>query len=361
MTSASYASDLLHEAPVIVTPTQGGVRHVMGAVKAEMVDARSPTSDGLKTPLSAKPSIGSPLAATSFGPFDLNRSSNSSDNPFSDAHGSMRTTLGSSSPSASVTTFGQVCSPGARQSVNSDVDGLPWTRPDIDSRPTSMSTQAGSVIGSVIDIGSATRVNISTGSGQSLYRTMVGRLVTPSSAGANSLQEQQQRAAAEAYAQASGQDALSFDPSRRTSGTSAISATADSILEAFPFVPPSPISNRPARTPPVSPLAQQNFSVTPASPASQSFGQQQKSTGAQEGYLPSPPDRRTLGMSTGSQLSTASSGLGSFPFQIDSDGMDAVPPSSFKGAPRQRASLDTLAITSDLSSYPLGFDKDSKH
>jgi hypothetical protein len=69
--------------------------------------------------------------------------------------------------------------------------------------------------------------------------------------------------------------------------------------------------------------------------------------------------RQTLGLSTGSQLSTASSGLGSFPFQIDSGANreSTAPPSSIKG--RQRASLDTLALTSDLSSYPLGFDRDS--
>jgi hypothetical protein len=66
-------------------------------------------------------------------------------------------------------------------------------------------------------------------------------------------------------------------------------------------------------------------------------------------------------MSTASQFSTASSGLGSFPFQIDSgnntDSMSINPPVPFNG--RQRASLDTLALTSDLSSYPLGFDRDS--
>ena len=68
-------------------------------------------------------------------------------------------------------------------------------------------------------------------------------------------------------------------------------------------------------------------------------------------------------MSTGSQLSTMSNGLGSFPFQIDSgNGLEAAdagssPPSSFGIGGRQRASLDTLALTADLSSYPLGFDK----
>jgi hypothetical protein len=73
--------------------------------------------------------------------------------------------------------------------------------------------------------------------------------------------------------------------------------------------------------------------------------------------LPAPPNRRTLGLSTGSQLSTVSTGLGSFPFQIDTGNRDSAAPSSYSG--RQRASLDTLAITSDLSSFPLGFDRDS--
>jgi hypothetical protein len=67
-------------------------------------------------------------------------------------------------------------------------------------------------------------------------------------------------------------------------------------------------------------------------------------------------------MSIGSQLSTVSTGLGSFPFHIDSDSDPTSaddrrisPPSTFQG--RQRASLDTLALTSDLSSYPLGYDR----
>jgi hypothetical protein len=156
---------------------------------------------------------------------------------------------------------------------------------------------------------------------------------------------------------------------------SAASTRADSILESFPFVPPSPISDRPIRTPPVSPLGQQSFTAPPpTSPLSQHmFTVAPPSPLAQQGFketarghsdntddvsvLPPPPDRRTLGLSTASQLSTASSGLGSFPFQIDSGSSSERPPSAFHG--RQRASLDTLALTSDLSSYPLGFDRES--
>jgi hypothetical protein len=64
-------------------------------------------------------------------------------------------------------------------------------------------------------------------------------------------------------------------------------------------------------------------------------------------------------MSTGSQISTLSAGLGSFPFQIESSEQrdsTASIPQNHPG--KQRASLDTLALTADLSSYPLGFDKE---
>jgi hypothetical protein len=356
MTSASYASDLLNEAPMIVTPTKGAVRHVVGAVKAEMVDARSPSSPspngGFPGFTPPRPGVSSPLAN--------DNKARPTSNPFSDGHTSMATTIGGSgSDSASVSTFGH--NDGPRHSMSSEIEGH-WNR-DLQSRPTSMSTQAGSVIGSVIDIGSATRVNVNNGS--SLYRTMVGRLVTPTptSTGTSTMQDKQ-REAASAYAQL--RESEQYDPSRRTSEISAMSATADSILEAFPFVPPSPVFTRPARTPPASPLVRQAVNVTPASPATPTFDAYYSGTGRTEGALeadlPPPPDRRTLGLSTGSQLSTASSGLGSFPFQIDSpDGADLEPPSAFGGGPRQRASLDTLAITSDLSSYPLGFDRENKH
>jgi hypothetical protein len=135
----------------------------------------------------------------------------------------------------------------------------------------------------------------------------------------------------------------------RVSGGSVLSTTstrADSILESFHFVPPSPISDRPARVAPRSPLAQQSADGGSSEPSSP---------------LPMPPDRHTLGMSASSEISTMSAGLGAFPFQMDSlsapDSITSTPASV--NAP-QRASLDTLALTSDLSSYPLGFDKELK-
>jgi hypothetical protein len=53
--------------------------------------------------------------------------------------------------------------------------------------------------------------------------------------------------------------------------------------------------------------------------------------------------------------------LGSFPFQIEPESTSVAgsQPHTLKG--RQRASLDTLALTTALSSYPLGFDRDNAY
>ena len=387
MSNASYSSDFLNEAPMIITPNKGAVRQVLGVVKAEVIKAPGSlpltnSSDGLKPPpLASRPSVGSPLASTSFGPADVVKEIDESQatDPFGDE---ASVGVNNTSPAASVTTFGH-SSTGAVHDSHSEwvaeTPNLPWARSNDDSRPSSMSTQGGSIV----DITSAQRVNvrlnlngntqlIPDGTSRSSYRTTVGRLVSPTMAISGTLHEQQQRALAHARAQTQAV----VDQNKRLSGSSVLSGTstrADSILESFPFVPPSPISNRPVRSPPVSPLGQQSFSGHPPSPSgtqhtvniSPPTPQVQqvftdKSGNFAGAALPPPPDRRMLGLSTASQLSTSSSGLGSFPFQIDSgSGIEGVgvPPSAFNG--RQRASLDTLALTSDLSSYPLGFDRES--
>ncbi|KAJ3547654.1 hypothetical protein NMY22_g1566 [Coprinellus aureogranulatus] len=382
MSGMTYASDFLTEAPMIMTPTKGPIRQVMGVAKPEVIStgslSASQPADSLRPPAYTRPSNKSPLAATSFGPSDIvPEGDENSANPFDDKHVSTQAEYALSPPPTATT---MQTSRQARDSDGShwtpEGPVLPWAKSDENSRPSSMSTQAGSVI----DIASATRVNVglmtpgtATSGPRTPYRTTMGRLVSPTgtAATAGSLQEQQVRALAHAQAQAQAQG---LDKPRPISSSSAISATstrADSILESFPFVPPSPISNRPIRSPPVSPLGQQTFSANASSPLGQhtfviappspqpnaGFEEQVRST---ESPLPAPPDRRMLGMSTASQLSTASTGLGSFPFQIDSgsDRPDSTlqPPVPFN---RQRASLDTLALTSDLSSYPLGFDRDS--
>jgi hypothetical protein len=218
----------------------------------------------------------------------------------------------------------------------------PWS-----DRPTSVNTQAGSIIA---DIGSATRVNVglatpmTVDTPRSLNRMTSARLVSPPTNGnknAGTLEQQQQRALARFQVQESYRDSSG-------SVLSAASVGEDSILESFPFVPPSPISGIPTRGP------RSPSDVTPSS--SKAEGQEPVDDAA----LPPPPDRKTLGMSTGSQISTLSAGLGSFPFQIESSEPGDSTSSSLPQNPpgRLRASLDTLALTADLSSYPLGFDKE---
>ncbi|KAF7983910.1 hypothetical protein HWV62_18286 [Athelia sp. TMB] len=345
ISNMSYSSEMLNEAPVIVTQQ----RQVIGSVKPEMISASSsglssPTSTSSLAPsLKSRPSMRSPLASTSFGPSDVLAESDEVEvpalpnhSPFDDDQVAMR------SP-GSTTTFGQptpdiTVSHSAPNPV--EASSMPYDQP---SRPTSVSSQAGSLIAaSVIDIGSATRVQVGNAQ-RSPYRTTMGRLVaTKSNENIGTLQQQQQRALAHAHAQAQAQGG----DRRRISGSSAMSNTGDSILESFPFVPPSPISNRPIRSPPRSP----HSVAGPKSP----IPQRPPPPPDLDEPLPAPRDRRTLGMSTGSQLSTASSGLGSFPFQIEH------PQHSNEQPPvqgRQRASLDTLALTSDLSTYPLGYDR----
>ncbi|KAF9451701.1 hypothetical protein P691DRAFT_796336 [Macrolepiota fuliginosa MF-IS2] len=382
MSGASYSSELLNEAPVIVTSNKGPVRHVLNVAKAEVVNA----SDGGKPPsYPSRPAHTSPLAATSFGPNDVLNETDEGEvvDPFHDVHST--TAQGSTSPAAN--NFNQASPRPESGGLNWLPDGPtpPWAR-SVDSRPSSISTQAGSII----NIGSATRVHVglsglaSPATASTLprtpQRTTMARLISPLSGGSSqpgALQEQQARA----FVHAQGV--------RRISGSSVVSATstrADSILEAFPFVPPSPISDRPIRSPPVSPLARQSFtaSASPASPRSlvqpvvtvapaspmnqQAFNANgPPSESADDEALPAPPDRRTLGMSTGSQLSTTSTGLGSFPFQIDPGATGDVGDTNTNNnsrpntlnVPRQRASLDTLALTSDLASYPLDFERDS--
>ncbi|KAF8138698.1 hypothetical protein EV363DRAFT_1427576 [Boletus edulis] len=289
--NASYSSDFLNEAPMIVTHAQGAVRQVVGKVRAEVIQtsgtvtpASHLSSDSLKPPsVISRPSVRSPLAATSFGPADIVNEADEEhqlsprSDPFGDHH--------APSKQASIVSF------ESRAGPKSDELALP-------PRPRSAADN-----------------------------------------------EQQQRALAYAQAQACAQG---LDKSKRMSGTSMVSTTstrADSILEVIPF------SSRPVRSPPRSPLGQQSsvatqllapLAVAECAPPPPTSGITEVETS-----LPplDPPNRRILGMSTGSQLS----------YSINHGGTETTHPPS---ALRQRASLDTLALMSDLSSYPLGYDRD---
>jgi len=339
LTNASTGSDFLNEVPMIITPVRSQVRQVLGVVKAEVIRApQSPSQQSsLRTSASSRPPVRSPLANTSFGPADVLKEEEQevvvNGNPFTDEH------TPHLSPDVS-STFGVH---GSTASTISDWTPAAPPRP-WDDRPASINTQADSIIA---DIGSATRVNVglftptatpmTADTSTSLHRMASARLVSPPTNGhkaLGTLEQQQQRAFS-----------LFQDGHRDSSGSnlSAASAGEDSILESFPFVPPSPISGIPARSP--------RSPTDVAPPRSEGQGQ------IEDPSLPPPPDRKALGMSTGSQISTLSAGLGSFPFQIESSEPRSSTSSNLPPG-RQRASLDTLALTADLSSYPLGFDKE---
>lgn len=392
MTTGSFASDLLNEAPVIVTPSQGAVKQVLGVVKAEVI--RTPPgsvysnpegnlSSGSLSIASSRPPVRSPLGGSSFGPLASmaeeqeheEQDITSRGDPFGDEHSpypSGTTTAASrASPAPTSTTFAD-----NEQHWGTQGPRTPWKKPK-EPRPNSVNTQAGSIIGATISNASRvhlglnqfspnrvashtlvvpassdlphTPVSAPLSTARSQYRMTSAKIVSPMASSdttpslPSGVLERQQRQAIED---------MEATRMSRASVVSSTSTRADSILEGFPFVPPSPISDRPARTPPRSPLAQQAFSGRSVSPLKP----------APETPLPPPPNRKVLGMSTASQSSTMSNGLGSFPFQIDNgSGPDSAEqsttPSSYPG--KQRASLDTLALTADLQSYPLGFDRDA--
>jgi len=354
ITNASYASDVLSEVPTIVTG-----RQVASAAKAAVVSASATKS------LTSRPSIRSPLTASSFGPQDMLHEAEESHkapallDPFADQRSpairSSMATQGSSQPAQDIdTTAGQ-------HPWNAGID---INDPD---RPLSTITQAASVIGAnIMDV---TRVHLgfappesasvyspTPSAGASLVRMASGRLVSPfTSSGRGPLERQQESAMTNVQARRQQLEKAPANPQRISMSTmaSGMSGRADSILESFTFVPPSPISNRPPRTPPRSPLAQETTHVP-------------NRTAAVQNDVLDPPDRRVLGMSTGSQLSSMSTGLGSFPFQIDHGNQSeepqvgVLPIGQVVDKVKQRASLDTLALTKDLTSYPLGFDRQSK-
>ena len=353
ITNASYASDILSEAPMIVTG-----RQVASAAKAAVVST------------STRPSIRSPLTASSFGPRDVPQESYENPipiplDPFADERSEVR---------SSMATRGSTNSP---QVMNTTTDQQMGHDVSDSDRPLSTYTQAASVIGA--NIMDATRVHLgfvqpasaslypatplasSVGTGTpTLVRMASGRLVSPfNSRNANTLERQQEGALLNVQAQSQQSEKAQTQPQRMSMSTmaSGVSGRADSILESFTFVPPSPISNRPLRTPPRSPLTQETHNDI------------DRRTSTQDDGVLEPPNRQILGMSTGSQLSSMTTGLGSFPFHIDHGSEDneiEEPPAGVflngqdieKG--KQRASLDTLALTKDLTTYPLGFDRQSK-
>jgi len=262
ITNASYASDVLMEVPTIITG-----RQVASAAKAAVV----PTS---AKSVASRPSIRSPLAASPFGPQDVLRESDEDhllpipSDPFADGRSpAFRSSMATQGSSPAHTDWDPTLleHPWAAGSDLNDPD-----------RPLSTFTQAASVIGA--DIMDATRVHLgfaqptsaalvpntpmasSVGSSpRGLVRVASGRLVHTSP-----FERQQERALVNVQAQAPQVEKGRTLSQRMSMSTmaSGVSGRADSILESFTFVPPSPISNRPLRTPPRSPLAQETPNVS---------------------------------------------------------------------------------------------------
>ncbi|CCA72504.1 hypothetical protein PIIN_06441 [Serendipita indica DSM 11827] len=303
----STSSSFLNEAPQIVTPKQATFRQVLGVQKAEVVKlSSSPSSPtaSLKSHLSTstlgKPTR-SPLSQQAFDAGDANGAlDQGSVDPFVDQR-----------DSDVMSTFSDMRSP------------VDWSS----DRPMSAMSNAESIA----NIASAQRVQLVRPMARGVAETRA--LLAPPSPSTATPRAADFRSAGQLSPPAQAIP-RSFDEDQRMSLSSVAltnrTSTTDSILEAFPFVPPSPISMHHSQ---------------PNTPMQRSFQQQQQ---AGPTHVPSDhrPGRATLGMSTASAVS---SGLGQFPFQID---RASVSGSSDRDA---RASLDTVVLSRDVAEYPLPF------
>jgi hypothetical protein len=107
---------------------------------------------------------------------------------------------------------------------------------------------------------------------------------------------------------------------------------------------------------PPSPMSLHNTSQS-TTPIQRTFQQQQQaalqySTHSEQPQLPK-PSRSTMGFST---ISSASSGLGGFPFQFEGDVQPPLPPGLGGVDVSGRASLDTIQLSRDLAEFPLPGD-----
>ncbi|KAG8935135.1 hypothetical protein FRC02_008486 [Tulasnella sp. 418] len=383
----SSASSVLYENPTIVTNARVG-KQVLGVVKAEVIAI--PSASSPSTPSTARLVIPhsvarsrvsqkSPLGASSFFPEDIemnseplpplpnspvppqtsqtpesNNSSPSSvkSNPFTDKH---RTSL--ITPSIkSTNTFG---SPLVRYAASQP---LPESRPD-------------SVVSGVQ---SPTTPRTDTFAN--------GRTITPTHH-----QPQESISTLPAQPEEAEQEQeemfepphLPYNPRQSTTSVISSASKTDSLLAAFPFLPPTPGSMQSQFSPnvggaPPSPRNPGGFPA-PGHGHTPSMATVRTVMTNVDDPLPLPVmpavGRRAQGYSTLSQVSNSSSGLDAFPFHFgnaNGDGSDGLPDSATlpngmilppSPLPRsglgERASLDTIALSRDLEAYPLAYDGSS--
>ena len=391
MTTSSTATDL-DESSTILTPTQGVVRQVLGISQAQVVRVPSNAGSLPNSPTSpfAKPRGGragqsarnaaarvskgtigrSPLAQRSFTLADIpltNRETSSSistvvsrGNPFSDSASPHRTSFADSSRTTD--TLG---SP-----TDYHTEGPFTPRPGATfadgqvSRPVSTASTADGV--SIrADIGTASRVILGM---QSPSAYTPSTLSTGFSAsGGTSMQPNGGRTVTSVDRD---DDDESVRPHSILSAKTT-SSRADSVLAGFPFVPPSPISALPPRSPGAtspssspssagSMFARQQVlnkptnNSPPASPTSTVATQvtvRPHQVPHQPPPIPRPNYSGPAADRAPSTFSTSTaSGLETYPFQFGSQ--PAMTPPAHPQL-SNRASLDTLALSRVLAAFPL--------
>lgn len=387
MTTSSVATDL-DEPPMIMTPKQGVVRQVFGMSQAQVVrvpsnrsSPNSPSSPstkqrGARSVLGArglskrgsKGTIGrSPLAQQSFTPADIPLSNRepisptttvgSRGNPFSDSASPHRASFADSSRSTD--TFG---SP-----TDYHTEGPFTPRPGAtfadaqSSRPVSTASTADGV--SIrADIGTASRVILGMQSPSAYTPTSSGLSPSLSPGFIPSRTISMQTSGARTVASVDRDDDEESVRPHSILSAKTTSSHADSVLAGFPFVPPSPISALPPRSPGgtspnISPssagsmFARQQAS---SSPVSSSTPDSQTLTTAKHVLPPLPRPKHSgppLDRIPSTFSTSTASGLETYPFQFDDQTTPAIQAQQPHRA--SRASLDTLALSRTLAAFPL--------
>jgi protein OPY2 len=331
----STSSSFLNEAPQIVTPKQANFRQVLGVQRAAVVQLNSAPGSpaaSLKSHPSTSTLGKSPLSQTAFEAKDARGTlDQNAHNPFADYN----TRPDTADSKVSNSTF------GTSAHGHEATSPLDWDGPE---RPMSAMSHAESVV----NISSAQRVQLIRPMALQEARALLAppspSSATPRSADFRSAGQLSPPAQA---IPRSFDDAMDYRMSSSSLALTNRTSTTDSILEAFPFVPPSPISmhhNQPSS--PLQRAVMQQQQRQAAAHLSTAESEAPSATGATP-----KPGRMTLGLST---ISSTSSGLGSFPFQFDGD-MPPPPtlPQEHISDNSSRASLDTLQLSRDLADFPL--------
>jgi protein OPY2 len=354
-TTTTFASDLTGEVPTVVTASHGAVKQVIGVARAEFVRTPKPSLSSMHPSLHFNRLSGTKLtfgiASTSKIPLpplpgddgcvdtEVERATQDAD-PFQDRESpSPDSNRGSPAPLArhsltpSAATFGD----SGEQRWPKIVWKPKWGRAslvDSGTDPGSVSTSGGS------SSPSPHRSSKHSSLSQSLLQALPsdGPRTSPSTSSGPSRSQ-----STTAFPLSGRRDTLTvpssqleFQPRQTVeeinpsclSVISSTSSLAESLISAFPFVPPSPIGSLTStRTPPRSPLAQQTFRG--------SYATDKRSS-----------SNSNSGISASLTAPSTDGQIPSTPSSASRVGSDSAPSSSL--ATRQRTSLG-----SDRSSYPL--------